>query len=151
MPTVVGLAVFLGLLWWLARMHSWWWRIVGARYASEATRPLIARKFPETVIITARPEAKPARSKFGYRLYGVCRIAIHDGGMSISQPAPFNVLCPPLLLPFDQMELRATDWGLSQVYSLRMRQTPGTDIIVFPRVVRWIREHVDRAPFGTGA
>jgi len=146
----VGLTVFAGLMWLAAKAYAYWWRQVARRYTRKAGTTALATKVPETVIITGRPGSEGGGRPFGYRVYGVCRLAIHETGLSVSQIPPFNIMCPPLFLPFEDIELHQSDWSAYEVYSLRMRQLPDIDIIVFPRLVRWIREHVDGPPFGLG-
>jgi hypothetical protein len=141
----IGLAVFLGLMWFVANAHAHWWRRVAEHYRRGRMPSVLARKVPETIIVTGLGNSG---GNFGYRVYGTSGIAIGEGGLILTQIPPFNFKCPPLFLPFAEMDLRETDWGLSLAYALRMGGLPDIDVIVFPRVVSWIREHVTSAPFG---
>ena len=59
---------------------------------------------------------------------------------------------PPIELPFDEMELRRTDWALwPEPYTLQMRRLGGLDIIVGRDTVQWLKRHTDVLPFGSGA
>ena len=149
MTALIGLAVFLSLMWWIVRANAFWWRKVAASYAGKPVSRSLARKVPETIVVTGRPgSTAPA----GYRQYAGATIAIHADGLSLDQVPPFNIHCPPLFLPFAEMEVRETDWMLwPDAYVIRMRRCPDADIIVAKRVVAWVREHVDAPPFGLGA
>ena len=87
-----------------------------------------------------------------FRQYAGARIAVHGGSLSVSLLPPFNILCPPIELPFDEMELRRTDWALwPEPFAVRMRRLPGLDLVLARETVQWIRERTDKAPFGLGA
>lgn len=147
----IGLAVFLGLMWWIAKANSHWWRAVGTRYRGTSRGRRLARKTPETLVITARGKTGGlVKGNVGFRVYGASRIAIHEDGLVLTQIPPFNVMCAPLFLPFGEMDLTETDWGFNRAYAFRMDGLSDIDIIVYPRVVRWIRGEIDEAPFGLG-
>lgn len=150
--TLIGLAIFIGLMWWAATANSQMWRLVATRYGRRGRRPIIARKIPETLIIAARNSAGGiAYGNLAYRLYGASAVAVRADGLELTQIPPFNVMCPPLFLPFDGMTVTETSWALwPQPIAVRMRQLPDLDIILRHETVRWIREHIDRTPFGLG-
>ena len=78
-------------------------------------------------------------------------IAIHEEGLAISLVPipPLNIMTPPLFLPFDDMRVEQTEWALwPEPFALRMASAPDLDVIVDRGVVRWIREHIARPPFG---
>lgn len=145
---LIGLCVFLGLMWWIVRANAFWWRKVGADYAGRPPSRPLARKVPETIVVTGRPASRAA---IGYRVYGASVIAIHSDGLALDQIPPLNIHCPPLFLPFDEMVVKETDWMLwPDAYVIRMQRCPDIDIIVARRVILWVREHVDAPPFGLG-
>ena len=147
LAALIGLAVFLALMWWIARANAYWWRKV-SYYAGKRTSPPIGRKIPETLVITGRPKSNaPA----GYRQYAGAILALHKDGLALDQIPPFNVYCPSLFLPFADMEIRETDWMLwPDACAIRMRGCPDADIIVARRVIAWIRQRIDASPFGLG-
>ena len=146
LPTLMGMLVLAGALWWIVDAHSSMWRQAAAHYQGASSKATIARKIPETIIITGRGAIGGLHSgNRNYRVYAASNIAIHADGLSIRQIPPFNIRCRPLFLPFDKMELKQTSWALwPEPFALRMRRTPELDIIVDRRLVRWIREHIER-------
>ena len=146
---LAALAIFVGLMWWVVKAHSHMWRLVAARYRGTPASARIARKL-ETAMIATRGLRAPNPFGKHYRRYTVL-LDIHDEGLALIVVPPFNIMCPPLFLPFDEMELKPTDWALwPDPFAIRMRRLPETDIIIGRDTVRWIREHADRAPFGFG-
>ena len=150
--SLVALAIVAGLMWFFAKAHSRMWRLAVARYAGSPRSPKIASKI-ETAIITTRGAIGGLYTgNLRYRVYPGLLVAIHENGVALSLIPPLNIMCPALFLPFEEMELKPTDWALwRDPLAVRMRQSPDIDIIVDREAVRWIREHTDRAPFGLGA
>ena len=123
------------------------------RTCGAAFRPTIRRVDPrESIVITKRGEKGPLIfGNAAYRLYAGVAVTVHQDGLSLSLVPPFNIRCPPLFLPFDQMRLEPTSWGLwPEPFAIRMRRATDVDLILDRSVVSWIREHVDREPFGLG-
>lgn len=138
----IGLAVFAALMWWIARSHSHMWRRVAARYGGKRRDPL-ARKVPETIVIAGRIPGVG-----DYRQYAGASVGIHRNGLSLSLVPPLNLMCSPLFLPFDRMELASTYWAMwPEPMAIRMAGLPDIDIIVGNDTVRWLREHSGAAPF----
>jgi hypothetical protein len=149
----IGLALVLVvfILWFAVRLHAHMWRRVAARYRGTPASAAVARKL-ETMVIAARDMRTPDRLGSGaYRQYPALMLAAHAEGLALSLVPPFNIMCPPLFLRFDEMELKQTEWALwPDPFVLRMRALPDVDIIVGRDTVRWLREYVDRSPFGWG-
>ena len=146
---LIALAIFAGLMWFVAKAHSRMWRAASARYAAKPRSARIASKL-ETAVIAARGSLRPNPLGAPFRSYPIM-LRIHDDGLALAVVPPFNLLCPALFLPFDEMDVQRTDWALwSEPFAIRMRKLPETDIIIARDTVRWIREHVDRPPFGLG-
>ena len=146
---IAAFAIVAFILWIGLRSHSHMWQLVSGRYRGKPASTTIARKL-ETALIATRGLRTPNPFGKPYRRYTVM-LDIHDEGLALSVVPPFNIMCPPLSLPFDEMELTPTDWALwHEPHAIRMRQLPETDIIIGRDTVRWIREHVGRDPFGLG-
>jgi hypothetical protein len=147
--TLIGAAVFVVLIWWIARAHSRMWRLVSASYAGRGTSAPIATRLMDTIIIAARGSAGPLYTgNMAYRAYAGARIAVYEDGLALSLIAPFNVMCPPIHLPFDEMSLERTDWALwPEPFAIRMKRLPEIDIILARDTVQWLRGRTDRPPF----
>lgn len=147
---LIGAGIFLFVMWTYARAHSAMWRRVADRYQGRSKTPRTARKVPETIIISARGTTGPLiTGNIAYRLYGATVIAVHQDGIQLSQVTPFDIMCPPLFLPFDEMELTQTSWALwREPMAIRMRRLPDEDIILARDTIRWIRSQTERSPFG---
>jgi len=148
--TLIGLAVFLAIMWLAARYHSRMWRMVAAQYAGKAGN-FVARKLPETIVIAGRVDAALAFRPRDYRQYAGAILTLREDALAVSLIPPFNIFCPPILLPFDEMVLAPTAWALwTKPYAIRMKQLSEIDIIVGRDTVQWIRSRTDAAPFGPG-
>ena len=122
--------------------------MVAARYANKPSRPLIARKFPESVIMTAGFDPARQLPRSGYRFYGGCILQCYEDGLALDQIPPLNVMCPKLFLPFQSMEIHETSWGFSDdAFAIRMDHLQEVDIIVDKEVVQWMRGNANPPPF----
>ena len=143
---LVGAALFVGLMLWLARSHSAMWRRLAAIHAAPRRRGAIATKL-EVWVIAERRSGSPR----AYRQYAGLKLALHPDGISawLIPIPPLNLGCRPLFLPFAGMEVANTDWMLwTDPVALRMRRAPALDVIIGRNTLRWIREHVDAPTFG---
>jgi hypothetical protein len=147
--TLIGAAVFVVLIWWIARAHSRMWRFVSASYAGRGTSAPIATRRMDTIIIAARGSAGPLYAgNMAYRAYAGAKITVYEDGLALSLIAPFNVMCPPVHIPFDEMRLERTDWALwPEPFAIRMESLPEIDIILARDTVQWLRGRTDRPPF----
>ena len=146
-----GVLVFAGIIAWLAKAHSHLWRKVSDSHPRRLSSPAIARKAPDTILITRRGESGPlATGNAEYRQYAGAKIAVHAGNLTISLLPPFNLLCPPIELPFDEMEMERTNWALwPEPYAIRMRHLDDIDMIVGHDTGRWLRDYLDSPPFAS--
>ena len=79
-------------------------------------------------------------------------MAIHQDGLSAWMIPPLNIMTKALFLPFNEMKLAETDWGLwDRAYAIRMSGAPDLDIVITKRTLDWIRAHIDAPPFGFAA
>ena len=146
---IAALALVVGLMWFFANAHLSMWRLASARYAAKPRSARIASKL-ETAVIAARGSLRPNPLGAPYRRYPIM-LEIHDDGLALAVVPPFHLMCPPLFLPFDEMEVQRTDWALwSEPFAIRMRRLPDLDIIIGRDTVRWLRDYIDRSPFGLG-
>lgn len=149
---LLGVLVFAIIMWWLVRAHSHLWRMVSAHYPKRsATRPIV-NKSPDTIVITRRGTSGPILTgNVEYRQYTGATIAVHGGSLSISLLPPFNIMCPQIELPLEEMELQRTDWALwPEPYALRMRGLAGLDIILGRETIQWLRRNANGSPFKAG-
>ena len=129
------------------------WRSVSADYPKRSRSPAGAKKFLDTIVITRRGESWPVLTgNVEFRQYAGSLVAVHGRSLSISLLPPLNILCPPIEIPFDEMELRRTDWALwPEPYALQMRRQEDLEIVLGRDTVERIRRHTDIPPFGLGA
>lgn len=137
----LGAAVFVGLILYIGRMHSHYWRIVARTYAGLARTPRIVRRFPETIVITERRASGSLRqSRAGWRTYAGTRMEVHEDGLALSLVLPFNFMCPPLFLPFADMDIVETSWAMwTEPTAIRLRRDKEADIIIARDTARWLR------------
>ena len=143
---MVAIAIFVALVWFFARAHSHMWRKLAGRYSGPRRSDALSTKL-EAFVITDRP---PAGRNF--RNYGGLMMAIHQDGLSAWMIPPLNIMTKALFLPFNEMKLAETDWGLwDKAYAIRMSGAPDLDIVITKRTLDWIRAHIDAPPFGLAA
>ncbi|WP_310468897.1 hypothetical protein [Sphingomonas sp.] len=143
-PTLLGMAVFLGLMAWIIQANAAMWRKVAAQYHGDNRSPILTTKSIETVVVTERKDGSRLAIN-AFRNYAGVRMVLRRDGLALSILPPLNISTPPLFLPFDEMELKETSWALwPQPYAIRMRRAPGLDLIVDRGVARWIRDHAER-------
>ena len=132
-PTLLGAAVFAGLVTWLVQAHSAMWRRVASAYAGRSDDAVLARKFPEQVLIAGHGIA--------FRSYVPVTVRIHEKGISLTLWLPFSLACPPLFLPFDEMSCRRTDWYLNAPsFAIRLARAE-VDVIVGDSLWNWIESN----------
>ncbi|HZB70303.1 MAG TPA: hypothetical protein VE403_08070 [Sphingomicrobium sp.] len=147
--TLIGAAVFVVLIWWIARAHSRMWRLVLASYAGRGTSAPIATRRMDTIIIAARGSTGPLYTgNIAYRSYPGVNVTVHENGLALSPIPPFKIMCPSIHLPFDEMDLERTDWAFwPEPFAIRMKRLPEIDIILARDTVQWLRGRADRPPF----
>jgi hypothetical protein len=148
-----GVLAFGVIMWWLVNAHSYLWRKVAATYPKRLPSRRIGKKFPDTIVITRRGASGPIfTGNAEYRQYTGAIIAVHDGSLSISLLPPFNIMCPKIEIPLDDMELSRTDWALwPDPYVIRMRNLASLDIIIGNDTRKWLKSTLDYVPFNTGS
>ena len=148
--SLLGAAVFVIVIWTIAKTYSHMWRLVSARYRMRRKTPVLARKL-ETVVVVHRGALRPFAGDARYRQYAGTILAVTERGLRLSliPIPPLNILAPALFLPFDEMALERTDWALwTEPFALRMRNLPDIDIILGRDTVQWIRSRTGEPPFG---
>ena len=143
----LGLLVFVAVMWWAAKSHAHLWRLALRKYPERRAWRADAKRL-ETFVIAHRGALGP--SPHGeYRRYSGAILGVHDRGLSLSLVPPFNLLCPLIELPFDEMELQSTYWALwPDPLAIRMRNLPDLDIILGHDTVEWIRDRTKAPRFG---
>jgi hypothetical protein len=148
---VFGIAVFVVIIWMIAKSHAYMWGRVSARYGRPKIRPSSRAKRLETIVVAQRGALRPFDGNAQSRQYGGTIISVADGGLQLSQIPipPLNILTRSLFLPFTEMALERTSWALwPEPYALRMTDLPDIDIILSRDAVQWIRLETDAPPFG---
>jgi hypothetical protein len=143
----IGASVFVALMYFALRTMSQFWRATAEAYPGRAGSQRIARKFPETIVMTSRTDDRGAdRFRKGWHSYAPARIDIHEDGLVLAMIPPFDLMCAPLFLPFSEMTMADTSWAFwRQPVAIRMRQAPGIDIIIGREAAGWIRNKMDSA------
>lgn len=138
----IGLAVFLGIMWWALSLHVHQWRRVAGRYAGIPNSSPVATKL-ETIVIAEPGVSWPySANNKRQRVYAGIRLSIHPDGISARPIALFNFRSPALFLPFVDMEFRPTRWALwPEPWAILMRELPDLEIIVDGKTLAWIRQH----------
>ncbi len=148
--SLLGVAVFVAIMWWVVQAHSRMWRLAADRYSGLGRGPVIARKL-ETIVVTRRGALGTMETgNANFRRYPGTMMTVTRQGLQLSQVPPLNVNCPRLFLPFDQMSLERTIWALwSEPFAIRMTNLPDIDIILDRDTVRWLKSQTDQPPFGS--
>lgn len=141
----IGVSVFVTLMYFALSAISHYWRAAAGAYAGHPSSQRIARKFPETIVMTSRTDNRGAdRFRRGWHTFAPARIDIHEDGLMLAMVPPFNIMCAPLFLPFSEMDMKDTWWALlPQPVAIRMKRAPQIDIIVRRETARWIRDQIN--------
>jgi len=149
--TTLGIAVFVILIWMIAKSHAYMWGRVSTRYGRrERSSPSRATRL-ETIVIAERGALRPFDGNAQFRQYAGTIISVADGGLkaSLIPIPPLNFVTHSLFLPFGEMALERASWALwPEPYALRMTTLPDIDIILSRDAVQWIRSETDARPFG---
>lgn len=139
---IVGVLVFVALMYFALGAISHFWRGVAQNYARRPFSQRIARKFPESVVMTARTNGRAVELPLkGWHTFAPVQIDVHQDGLALAMMPPFNLRCRPLFLPFAELEMTETWWALwPQPVAIRMERSPAFDIIVSRETARWIRD-----------
>jgi hypothetical protein len=148
---MLGIAVFVFLIWMIAKSHAYMWTRVSVRYGGFKIRPSSRAKRWETIVLAQRGALKLFDGNAQFRQYAGTIISVADGGLQLSliPIPPLNIVTRSLFLPFGEMALERTSWALwPEPYALRMTNLPDIDIILSRDAVQWIRLETDAPPFG---
>lgn len=151
--TMLGIAVFVILIWMIAKSHAYMWGRVSARYGRRKIRSPSRAKRLETIVVAERGALRPFDGNTQFRQYAGTIMSVADGGLQLSliPIPPLNIATRSLFLPFGEMALERTSWALwPEPYALRMTNLPDIDIILSRDAVQWIRSETDARPFGWG-
>lgn len=141
---IVGVSVFVTLIYFAVGAISHFWRGVAQNYAGQPFSRRTAHKFPESIVMTGRTDGRAVeRLSKGWHTFAPVQINVHQDGLALAMMPPFNLRCRPLFLPFAEMEMTETWWALwPQPVAIRMKRAPAFDIIVSRETARWIRDEV---------
>lgn len=140
--SMLSLAIFGGLAFYIIHASNSRWREYELLYAAFEPREPLAKRLAGTVRI----------SQPGFRwghLSGDLKshrhppvlVGVHPDGLSLSIVPPFRYGCRDLFLPFDKMTVEPAAWDLSDSdYGLRMEGVDGIEILMFSNVLQWAGE-----------
>lgn len=149
--TLIGLAVFLAIMVWAAKIRSSRWRAVAAKYGGRGQGEPLGRLLLETLTFADRGTFTPMYGgKFDSRYMSV-RITMVADGLQMDAIPLFNILRRPLFLPFAEMgPLTHEEGTFATVFALKMRRLDDMDLIIRKQVVDFVRQRTDVPPFGWG-
>ncbi|MEA1071641.1 hypothetical protein [Sphingomonas sp. LY160] len=145
---VIGIAVFLAVMWAVARTYSVMWQRVSRPYRRVRKTGTGTTKL-ETIVVAQRGTLRPFNAQA--RQYAGTLLSVSNSGLSLSliPIPPLNLFAPPIFLPFDEMTLVGTSWALwPEPFAIRMKRLPNVDIILARDTVSWIRAQTQQPPFG---
>ena len=147
--SLIGFGVFFGLAFWGLYRSSEMWRALAARYGQAKHTPVLARKIPETIVISeAGSNGWRLGWRQGYALYSWTIIEVLEDGLLISAIPPVNLVCKEIYLPFDMMTIKSHPWMLWQEpYAISMKKAPDLMLIIGLDTSQWIRRNTGYAPF----
>ncbi|MBU7580573.1 MAG: hypothetical protein KAF27_08885 [Porphyrobacter sp.] len=137
--SVLSLAFFGGLAFYIMHASNSRWREYELLYAAIDPKPPLAKKLTGAVRI----------SQPGFRwghLSGDLKshkhppvtLGVHSDGLSLSIVPPFRYGCRDLFLPFDKMTVEPASWDmLSGEYGVQMEGVEGIEIVMFSNILEW--------------
>jgi hypothetical protein len=141
---LIGASVFVGLMYFATKSYALRWRLMAGRYGSSTGSSVLARKTPETIVITkSGANGSVIAGNFSYTLYSWSSLQVHENGLGFSTIFPVSLICPPFFLPFNQMKLEAAKWDLwSKPIAITMNGLPEHVVIFHGNTIEWISNHV---------
>lgn len=138
-PKLIGLVVLVGLLRFLLHTHGRMWRCVSDVYGASPGDPPRVRRFPEQAVISG--------GGLAFRRYVPLTVGIHARGLSLKLAPPFSIGCPPIFLPFEDMNIRTSGWYVwGEAWGIRAAKTAHIEIVISSEFLDWMRTH---CPAGT--
>ncbi len=138
-PNLLGFVVLVGLLRFLLHAHGRMWRRVSDVYGASAGDPPRVRRFPEQAVISG--------GGLAFRRYVPLTAGIHARGVSLTLAPPFSIGCPPIFLPFEEMNIRPSGWYVwGEAWGIRAAKASDIEIVVGDKFLDWMRTH---CPAGT--
>lgn len=147
--SLIGFGVMFGLLFWVVNLQAEMWRALVARYGQAKQTPVIARKIPETIVIS-KSDYKGVRLGWrqDYASYSWTIISVLEDGLLISAIPPVNLVCKDIYLPFDAMDIGPHPWRLwKESYAISMNKASDLIVIIGQDTLQWLRQNTGRAPF----
>jgi hypothetical protein len=148
--TLFGGAIVFVLLYVATRAHTTLWRVMADAYPYTKRGLFLARKIPETFVITktgqkwGMPWFNPA-----YATYSWAYVSVLEDGLLISALPPASLICKPIFLPFHEMKTGAYPWMVwDSPVGLFMAKTPEWVIVLGRETAAWVGETTDAAAFG---
>jgi len=134
LPSLVGFVVFVALIGFLLFTHGRMWRRVADAYGGSPRDAPHARRFPEQAVISG--------GGLAFRRYVPLTVGIHDRGVSLRLAPVFSIGCPPVFLPFEELNIRPSSWYVwGEAWGIRAAKAGDIEIIVSDKLLDWMRAH----------
>lgn len=150
--SLIGFGVLFGLLFWAFHVQAKMWRALVARYGQANQTPVLARKFPETIVIyNAAVKGWQLGGRPKYTTYYGTTISVLGDGLLISALPPIHLIDPfkDIYLPFNEMDLRSHPWmQWKEPYAISMDNASDLKVIISQDTLQWLRQATGRASFG---
>jgi hypothetical protein len=146
--SLIGFGVLFALLYFSVNLHAKMWRALAAHYGQSKQTLVLARKIPETIVISKSGyKGLGVGWRQGYGLYSWTIISVLEDGLLISAIPPVNFVCKDIYLPFDGMTIERHPWRLWQEpYAISMDKASDLMIIIGQDTLQWLRQNTGRAP-----
>jgi hypothetical protein len=149
--SLIGFGVLFGLLYWAFNVQAKMWRALTTRYAKAKQKPVLARKFPETIVIyDSAVKGWQLGGRPKYTTYFGTTISTLEDGLLISAIPPINFIPPfkDIYLPFREMDITSHPWMLwNEAYAISMDKASDLNVIFSQDTLQWLRQNTRRAPF----
>lgn len=138
-PKLFGLVVLVALLRFVLHTHGRMWRCVSDVYGLSPGDPPSVRRFPEQAVLSG--------GGLAFRRYVPLTAGIHARGLSLKLAPPFSIGCPPIFLPFEDMNIRTSGWYVwGEAWGIRAAKAAHIEIVISSEFLDWMRTH---CPAGT--
>lgn len=147
--SLIGFGVMFSLLYWAINVRARMWRELAGRYGKTNNAPVLARKFPDVVVIL---NIKDKHLRMGwhqnYYVYYGTIISVLEDGILISSIPPASFSCKDIYLPFSEMDIGPHPWMLwTEPYAISMDKASDLTVIIGRDTLQWLRQHTGRTPF----
>ena len=132
MLSLVGYGTFVGLMCGVWKANARRWNRLAAAYRAPQGIQCESERSMQTVILVG--------GQVGWNSYkGIVTVGVTEDGILLRVVRPFSVFHPPLLIPYNAMQIKARKWYLlGKTSELTLRRVENVQVILHDETLEWV-------------